>query len=127
MYDGHKSPRPTCTFKQVFRSSQRVVPAPHRRAGMFRRTAGSLSARRQRGMDFVTISDHNCIRGALEIADLPGTFISAEVTTYFPENGCKIHILVLGIDEEQFRMIQEMRADIYQLQQYLADEDIFAR
>ena len=62
-------------------------------------------------MDFVTISDHNCIRGALEIAHLPGTFISNEVTTYFPENGSKVHILVSGIDEEQFRMIQELRAD----------------
>ena len=75
-------------------------------------------------MDFVTISDHNCIRGALEIADLPGTFISAEVTTYFPENGCKVHVLVLGIDEEQFRMIQELRANIYQLQHYLLEENI---
>ncbi len=45
-------------------------------------------------------------------------------TTYFPEDGCKVHVLVLGISEEQFRMIQELRADIYQLQQYLLDEDI---
>ena len=79
---------------------------------------------RQRGMDFVTITDHNGIRGALEIADLPGTFISAEVTTYFPENGSKVHLLVLGVDEQQFRMIQELRAEIYQLQQYLVDENI---
>jgi glycosyltransferase involved in cell wall biosynthesis len=79
---------------------------------------------RQKGMDFVTISDHNCIRGALEIAHLPGTFLSNEVTTYFPENGAKVHILVTGIDEEQFRMIQELRADIYRLQEYLMGEDI---
>ncbi len=79
---------------------------------------------RQKGMDFVTISDHNCIRGALEIAHLPGTFISNEVTTYFPENGSKVHILVAGINEEQFRMIQELRADIYRLQEYLMGEDI---
>ena len=79
---------------------------------------------RQKGMDFVTISDHNCIRGALEIAHLPGTFISNEVTTYFPENGSKVHILVSGINEEQFRMIQELRADIYRLQEYLMGEDI---
>ncbi len=80
----------------------------------------------QRGMDFVTISDHNCIRGALEIGHLKGTFLSSEITTYFPEDGCKIHILVLGINESQFRMIQELRADIYQLQRYLADEDVIA-
>ena len=79
---------------------------------------------RQKGMDFVTISDHNCIRGALEIAHLPGTFISNEVTTYFPENGSKVHVLVTGINEEQFRMIQELRADIYRLQEYLMGEDI---
>jgi glycosyltransferase involved in cell wall biosynthesis len=81
---------------------------------------------RQRGMQFVTITDHNCIRGALEIADLPGTFISVEVTTYFPENGCKIHLLALGIDEQQFRTIQELRADIYQLQHYLMEERILS-
>src|SRR5690242_11007196 len=54
---------------------------------------------RARGMAFVTISDHNRIEGALEIAHLPGTFLSNEVTTYFPEDGCKIHCLVSGITE----------------------------
>src|SRR5208283_2580199 len=54
----------------------------------------------------------------------PGAFISNEVTTYFPENGAKVHILVSGIDEEQFRMIQDLRADIYRLQEYLLGEDI---
>ena len=78
----------------------------------------------RKGMDFVTISDHNSIRGALEIAHLPGAFISNEVTTYFPENGSKVHVLVSGINEEQFRMIQELRADIYRLQEYLMGEDI---
>jgi len=77
-----------------------------------------------RGMDFVTISDHNCIRGCLEIAHLKGTFISSEITTYFPEDGCKVHLLVLGIGEAQFRMIQELRADIHQLRRYLMDEDV---
>ncbi len=80
----------------------------------------------QRGMDFVTISDHNCIRGALEIAHLPGTFISNEVTTYFPEDGCKIHVLVFGIDERQFRAIQELREDIYQLHRYLVEENVLS-
>lgn len=79
---------------------------------------------RNRGMDFVTISDHNCIDGALEIAHLPGTFISNEVTTYFPENGCKIHCLVLGITEAQFAIIQEIRENIYDLHKYLIEEDV---
>ncbi|MDZ8120194.1 glycosyltransferase [Pontiella agarivorans] len=71
------------------------------------------------GMDFVTISDHNCICGAKEIAHLPGTFISAELTTYFPENGCKVHCLVSGITENQFRDMQKVRENIYDLRQYM--------
>ena len=79
---------------------------------------------RQRGMKFVTISDHNRIDGALEIAHLAGTFISNEVTTYFPENGAKVHCLVLGITPEQFDEIQRLRENIYEFQQYVVDQDI---
>jgi hypothetical protein len=52
-------------------------------------------------MTHVTITDHNSIGGALEIAHLPGTFISEEVTSYFPEDGCKLHVLALDITEVQ--------------------------
>ena len=76
------------------------------------------------GMDFVTISDHNCIDGALEIAHLPGVFLSNEVTTYFPEDGCKIHLLVLGVDEAQHRMIDSLRPSLYELRDYLLAERI---
>lgn len=79
---------------------------------------------KQAGMDFVTISDHNCIRGALEIAHLPDTFISSELTTYFPENGCKVHCLVTGITPAQFPALQELRENIYDLQSYLIRNDI---
>jgi glycosyltransferase involved in cell wall biosynthesis len=79
---------------------------------------------RAKGMSFVTISDHNRIEGALDIAHLPGTFISSEVTTYFPEDGCKIHCLVLGIDEEQHREIDEVRRNIYEFRDYLLDHRI---
>ena len=52
---------------------------------------------RERGMDMVTIADHNTIAGALEIAHLPDTFVSVEITTSFPEDGCKAHVLALDI------------------------------
>src|SRR5690242_15913500 len=61
---------------------------------------------RERGMRFVTISDHDAISGALEIAHLPGTFLSSEVTVEFPEDGCEIHCLVTGITEAQHEDIQ---------------------
>ena len=77
-----------------------------------------------KGMDFVTISDHNRIEGALEIAHLPGTFISCEVTTYFPEDGCKMHILVTGITQGQFKVIDELRENIYDFRDYCIKQRI---
>jgi len=79
---------------------------------------------RERGMDYVTITDHNSIRGALEIADLPGTFLSSELTTYFPENGCKVHCLVWGISEKTFFDLNELRPDIYDLHRYMNENRI---
>ncbi|MBN1296223.1 glycosyltransferase [bacterium] len=79
---------------------------------------------RRHGMDFVTISDHNRIDGALEIADLPGSFLSAELTTYFPEDGCKIHILVSGITEAQFAELNYLRENIYDLRTFMLNNDI---
>lgn len=80
---------------------------------------------RRRGMTHVTISDHNSIDGALEIAHLPGTFVSEEVTSYFPEDGCKLHVLALDITEAQHREIQKIRHDIYELTAYFHREAIF--
>jgi glycosyltransferase involved in cell wall biosynthesis len=79
---------------------------------------------REKGMSLVTITDHNTISGALEIAHLPHTFIGEEVTTYFPEDRCKIHVLVYGIDEGQHEDIQKIRENIYDLVQYLRREGI---
>lgn len=79
---------------------------------------------RARGMDFVTISDHDTVAGALEIAHLPGVFLSSEVSARFPEDGCTIHCLVLGVTESQHDEIQRLRHDLYALREYLLDEDI---
>ena len=74
---------------------------------------------RKRGMDYVTITDHDSIDGCLEIAHLPRTFISEQVTTYFPHDACKLHILVWGISEQQHRDIEGVRENIFDLQRYL--------
>jgi hypothetical protein len=79
---------------------------------------------RERGMDFVTISDHDCIDGALEIAHLPGVFLSSEVTVEFPEDGCEIHCLVTGVTEEEHREIQRLRRNVYEFRDYLRERDI---
>jgi glycosyltransferase involved in cell wall biosynthesis len=79
---------------------------------------------RARGMDFVTITDHNRIEGCLEIADKPGTFVSEQVSTWFPEDRCQVHVLVWNITEEEHRAIQPLRENIYELQKYLALRNI---
>ncbi len=79
---------------------------------------------RKAGMDFVTVTDHNTINGALEIAHQPGCFLSAEVTTYFPEENCKVHVVVLDVTESTFREIMNLRKNIYELVAYLQGEGI---
>lgn len=77
-----------------------------------------------RGMTHVTITDHNVIDGALEIAHLPNTFVSEEITTYFPDDRCKVHVLALNISESQHEEIQKIRENLFDLLLYLNQEDI---
>ena len=64
---------------------------------------------RSRAMDFVTITDHNSIDGCLEIAHLPRTFISSEITAHFPENGCKVHVVTLDLTASRFKEIMALK------------------
>ena len=50
----------------------------------------------RRGMRFVTITDHDTVAGVLRIRDMPDVLVGEEVTVRFPEDGCKIHLLVYG-------------------------------
>src|ERR1700736_4951849 len=74
----------------------------------------------ERGMDFVTLTDHDTIDGCLQIIHLPQSFISEQITTYFPQDPCKVHILAWGISEAQHQGIVAVRDNIYELQKYLA-------
>ncbi|MHA3775034.1 glycosyltransferase [Verrucomicrobiota bacterium sgz303538] len=79
---------------------------------------------RSRGMYYVTITDHNRIDGCLAIANLPGVFLSEEVTAAFPEDRCPVHVLVWGLNEEQHHQIQRLRENIYDLQRFLAEQQL---
>ena len=78
-----------------------------------------------RGMDLVTITDHDQISGALTIADRPDVIIGCEVTGVFPGDGVAVHLGVLGITEVQHREIQRLRHDVRELMPYLKQERIF--
>ncbi len=75
-------------------------------------------------MDFVTLTDYDSIEGCLEIAHLPGTFLSEQVSSVFPEDGSHLSLLVWNITEAQHREIQQLKENIYELQSYLGQEKI---
>ncbi len=82
-------------------------------------------ALKARGMDLVTLTDHNSIDGVREMLDagLEGVFISAEMTATFPEDGCNIHVVAANVSEAEFAEIQRLRGNVYEMVAYL-DERI---
>lgn len=81
---------------------------------------------KQKGMTFVTLTDHNSIEGIQRLIEKypDECFMGVETTTYFPENNCKIHILLFDFTEEQFRQINDIRQNVYELRDYIRTEDI---
>ncbi len=79
---------------------------------------------KQKGMSYVTLTDHNTIEGGLRLSGYDDFFLSEEVTTYFPNEDVKLHLLALGISEDQHREIQSLRKNLYELVAYLNREDI---
>jgi predicted metal-dependent phosphoesterase TrpH len=81
---------------------------------------------KERGMSFVTLTDHDSIDGALYLLnkypDLTDFFIGEEVETYFPETGQRIHVGVWGLTEAQHREIQRLRPNIRELVPYMKQE-----
>jgi predicted metal-dependent phosphoesterase TrpH len=78
-----------------------------------------------RGMDLVTITDHDRIDGALTIADRPDVIVGCEVTATFPRDGVRVHLGVIDITEAQFAEITRLRGDVAELLPYLKQERIF--
>ncbi|MDW8033171.1 MAG: glycosyltransferase [Aquificaceae bacterium] len=74
---------------------------------------------KERGMSFVTITDHNTIDGVLEIAHLPDVFVSCEYTVVVPEEKGKVHVLVYGLREENHRELLRLRDSVYEFVKYL--------
>ncbi len=80
---------------------------------------------KSRGMDLVAITDHDTIDGALTIADRPDVIIGCEVTGVFPNDGVRVHLGVLGLNERQHREIQALRTNVAELMPYLAGQGLF--
>ncbi len=77
---------------------------------------------KESGMSFVTITDHNAFEGANELAEkYDDAFTGVESTVYFPEDGCKIHLLIWNLTGKQFEEIQNIRKDIYLTRDFLIE------
>ena len=79
---------------------------------------------RQSGNDFVTLTDHNTLGAARELKGLEGFISGIEITTYFPEDHCKIHLLAWNLDDGQFLEIEKLRPNLYDLAKFLHQEKI---
>ena len=80
---------------------------------------------KQRGMDLVTITDHDQVSGALSLAHYPDVIVGCEVTGVFPQDGVRVHLNVLGLSERQHREIEHLRHDVLELLPYLKREQLF--
>ncbi len=83
---------------------------------------------RSAGMDLVTLTDHDTIAGALELIErgFEGVVVGEEVTVCFPEDRCRLHVLVWGITPEQHEQItrQNLRADVYDFARWLREQNL---
>src|SRR5689334_2163042 len=77
-----------------------------------------------RGMDFVTITDHDTIDGVLEIARDPRVFVSVELTCWFREEPQAVHVLIWGITPAQFADLQAISNCVEQVAEYLHEHEI---
>jgi glycosyltransferase involved in cell wall biosynthesis/predicted metal-dependent phosphoesterase TrpH len=81
---------------------------------------------KRRGMDFVTITDHDTIAGALEIQHLPGTFVSEELTVWFKGEPQAVHVLCYGINSDDHEWFQAHNDDVEACAAYLHENEITA-
>src|SRR3954468_3956006 len=74
---------------------------------------------KRRGMDFVTITDHDSVEGVARIANEPGVVWGEELTCWFPEDDCKMHVLVYGITRDDHDALQSLANNIYEVAEFV--------
>jgi glycosyltransferase involved in cell wall biosynthesis/predicted metal-dependent phosphoesterase TrpH len=79
---------------------------------------------KRRGMDFVTITDHDTIDGCLALADRPDCFVSEELTARFAGEPQAVHILCYGITPGDHEWLQAHAGDVEACAAYLEENEI---
>jgi predicted metal-dependent phosphoesterase TrpH len=82
-----------------------------------------------RGMDLVTLTDHDSIDGALEFLsahpDADDFIMGEEVSCRFPGAGLDVHLGVYGMTEALHRDIQPLRGNVFEVAACLRDAGVF--
>jgi len=78
----------------------------------------------RRGMNLVTVSDHDSIDAAEALRRHSNFFISEEVTCRMP-SGNELHVGVYDLTERQHVEIQQRRNDLPRLVAYLNEQELF--
>lgn len=82
-----------------------------------------------RGMDLVTITDHDSIGGCLEFLerhpDAGDFIIGEEVTCRFPDGDIEVHLGVYGLNEAIHRELQPLRPNVFDVAALLRERGVF--
>jgi glycosyltransferase involved in cell wall biosynthesis/predicted metal-dependent phosphoesterase TrpH len=81
---------------------------------------------KRRGMDFVTITDHDTIDGCLELDGRPDCFVSEELTARFAGEPQAVHVLCYGITLGDHEWLQAHSGDVEACAAYLHENGIAA-
>jgi glycosyltransferase involved in cell wall biosynthesis len=83
---------------------------------------------KSRGMDLVTITDHDTIDGAMSLVErgFQDFIVGEEVTVLFPEDACKLHVVVWCLTPDLHAEIGDLglRKDVYQFAHWLRDRNL---
>jgi glycosyltransferase involved in cell wall biosynthesis/predicted metal-dependent phosphoesterase TrpH len=79
---------------------------------------------KRRGMDFVTITDHDTIDGVLQIADRPDVFVSEELTAHFRGEPQLVHVLCYGITLDDHEWLQAHSDNVERCAIYMHEREI---
>src|ERR1700721_4774795 len=79
---------------------------------------------KRRGMNLVTVTDHDSIDAAEELRKYPDFFLSEEVTVTLP-SGTEMHAGVYGIREHDHIELQRRRTDTESLLAYALENRLF--
>lgn len=84
---------------------------------------------RARGMDLVTITDHDSIDGCLEFLDrhpdATDFIVGEEVSCRFPDGDIEVHLGVYGLSESLHRELQPLRRNVFDVAACLREAGVF--